>query len=71
MAESERARVTETGRAHACHFPPFFSLALSPIPTIMSTPPVDAAALQRHLDHDNHETRRQLKELMKDPLFVP
>lgn len=36
-----------------------------------STPPVDAAALQRHLDHDNHETRRQLKELMKDPLFIP
>lgn len=37
----------------------------------MDTPAVDPAALQRHLDHDNHETRRQLKELMKDPLFVP
>lgn len=34
-------------------------------------PPVDSAALQALLDHDNYDTRAKLKELMKDPLFVP
>ena len=28
-------------------------------------------ALQHLLEHDNWETRRQLKELMKDDLFIP
>lgn len=27
--------------------------------------------LQRWLDHDNHEERRKMKELMRDPIFVP
>ncbi|EIE22640.1 acyl-CoA oxidase [Coccomyxa subellipsoidea C-169] len=31
----------------------------------------DPEALQRILDHDNHETRRAMKDLMKDDLFVP
>jgi hypothetical protein len=31
----------------------------------------DPVALQRVLDHDNHETRRAMKDLMKDDLFVP
>ena len=31
----------------------------------------DAALLQRLLEHDNWETRAQMKELMKDPLFIP
>jgi len=26
---------------------------------------------QRHLDHDNHVTLAALKELMKDPPFIP
>jgi hypothetical protein len=34
-------------------------------------PAVDSAALQALLDHDNYATRARLKELMKDPLFVP
>lgn len=31
----------------------------------------DTEAMQRVLDHDNHETRRAMKDLMKDDLFVP
>lgn len=31
----------------------------------------DPEALQRILDHDNYETRRAMKDLMKDDLFVP
>ena len=31
----------------------------------------DMEALQHLLEHDNWETRRQLKELMKDDLFIP
>ena len=42
-------------------------MSLPPFPT----PAVDAAALQRDLDHDNHATRAALKEMMKDDLFVP
>ena len=34
-------------------------------------PAVDVAALQRVLEHDNWRTREGLKELMKDPIFVP
>ena len=34
-------------------------------------PPVDAAALQRVLEHDNFQTRSRMKRLMEDPLFVP
>lgn len=30
-----------------------------------------AQQLQRLLDHDNHEERQRLKDLMKDPLFTP
>jgi len=32
---------------------------------------LDVAELQRLLDHDNFDTRQKLKELMKDPLYVP
>jgi hypothetical protein len=31
----------------------------------------DADALQHLLEHDNHDTRRKMKELMKDELYVP
>ncbi len=31
----------------------------------------DLQALQRLLEHDNWDCRQQLKDLMKDPLFVP
>ena len=31
----------------------------------------DTDALQRLLEHDNHDTRRKMKELMKDELYVP
>ena len=27
--------------------------------------------LQHLLEHDNHATRQQMKDLMRDPLFVP
>lgn len=36
-----------------------------------AAPIVDVAALQRVLEHDNWRTREGLKELMKDPIFVP
>ena len=31
----------------------------------------DTAEVQRLLDHDNHEERQRMKDLMKDELFVP
>ena len=31
----------------------------------------DAALLQRLLEHDNWDTRARMKQLMKDPLFIP
>ena len=31
----------------------------------------DAVLLQRLLEHDNWDTRARMKELMKDPLFIP
>ena len=34
-------------------------------------PAIDVAVLQRVLEHDNWRTREGLKELMKDPIFVP
>jgi hypothetical protein len=34
-------------------------------------PAVDVAVLQHVLEHDNWRTREGLKELMKDPIFVP
>jgi len=54
------------------------SLSLPSLPTMASPPPpaaptptVDPASLQRCLDHDNYGTRDALKEMMKDPIFVP
>ncbi|MCB0846852.1 MAG: hypothetical protein KDE26_26565, partial [Bacteroidetes bacterium] len=32
---------------------------------------INISAMQELLEHDNHETRSQLKELFKDPLFIP
>ena len=32
---------------------------------------LDIAEVQRLLEHDNFENRQKLKELMRDPLFVP
>jgi hypothetical protein len=32
---------------------------------------VNIQKLQRLLDHDNHETRAAMKELMRDEIFVP
>ena len=43
-------------------------LGASPAPP---PPAVDVAVLQRVLEHDNWRTREGLKELMKDPIFVP
>jgi hypothetical protein len=43
----------------------------SPPPPAAPTPTVDPASLQRCLDHDNYGTRDALKEMMKDPIFVP
>jgi hypothetical protein len=31
----------------------------------------DVEGVQYLLDHDNHDTRKKMKELMKDPLFIP
>ena len=33
--------------------------------------PFDAAEFQRIIDHDNHDTRRAMRELSKDPIFIP
>lgn len=32
---------------------------------------LDISELQRLLEHDNHDTRAKLKELMKDDLYLP
>ena len=37
----------------------------------LAGPSFDVLALQRILEHDNFETRQQMKELMKQDLFVP
>ena len=37
----------------------------------LAGPTFDVLALQRILEHDNFETRQQMKELMKQDLFVP
>ena len=36
-----------------------------------SSSSLDTAELQHFLEHDNWETRRRLKELMKDELYIP
>ena len=33
--------------------------------------PVDVGQLQRLLDHDNHEMRDKMKDLMKHEIYVP
>ena len=43
----------------------------SSVQTQLAGPSFDVLALQRILDHDNYETRQQMKELMKQDLFVP
>ena len=37
----------------------------------VNTQKINISALQNMLDHDNRETRAQLKELFKEPLFIP
>ncbi len=37
----------------------------------MSSPTFDPSAMQRWLDHDNHDTRDGLRALFRDPLFTP
>jgi len=32
---------------------------------------LDVSELQHLLEHDNFETRQKLKELMRDPLYIP
>jgi len=36
-----------------------------------SPPPLDVAALQHLLDHDNHEMRARAKELLREDVFIP
>jgi acyl-CoA oxidase len=36
-----------------------------------NTPHFNISNMQELLDHDNHDTRSQLKELFKDPMFIP
>lgn len=42
-----------------------------PLTEASSTPPFSTDELQKLLDHDSHEERQGLKNLMKDPLFLP
>ena len=47
------------------------ALARAPTAGSVAVTPADVPALQRLLDHDNHDMRTAMKNFMKDPLFLP
>ena len=47
------------------------ALARAPTAGSVAVTPADVPALQRLLDHDNHDMRNAMKNFMKDPLFLP